>query len=174
MKIAIGGLPGSGTTTSARLIERNLGYKHIYAGMIFRDLAKNKGMSLKEFSDLAEKDEEIDRLIDEKQKKLSERYENCVVEGRMAAHFVDAELKVWLTASIDVRAKRVGGREKKNLKKSKKEIREREKSEKKRYKKFYKIDMDDLSPYDLVINTEKWVPAGVFKIIEKAIKVKKW
>lgn len=174
MKIAVGGLPGSGTTTLARFIERNLAYTHIYAGMIFRDLAKSRGMSLEEFGDLAEKDEEIDKMIDEKQKMLSEKYENCVVEGRMAAHFVDADLNVWLTAPLDVRVRRVGGREKKDLKKSKEEIRRREKSEKKRYRKIYHVDMDDLSMYDLIINTEKWVPAGVYKIVEKAIEVRKW
>ncbi len=174
MKITIGGLPGSGTTTSARLIERNLGYKHIYAGMIFRELAKEQNMSLEEFSEHAEKNDEIDKIVDEKQKELAEQHHDCVVEGRMAAHFVNADLKIWLTAPFEIRARRVGGREKKDHGKSKKEIKKREKSEKKRYKKFYGVDLDDLSIYDLIINTGKWVPAGVYKIIEKAIEVREW
>jgi len=66
MKITIGGLPGSGTTTSARLIERNLGFKHIYAGLIFRELAEERGMSLEEFSKHAEGNRDIDNLIDRK------------------------------------------------------------------------------------------------------------
>jgi len=173
MKITIGGLPGSGTTTSARLIERNLGFKHIYAGMIFREIAEEKGMSLEEFSRYAEENREIDELVDRKQKELSEKYENCIVEGRVAAYFVDADLKIWLIAPFEVRVKRVANREKKSFEEAKEKIEIREKSERSRYKEFYDIDMDDLSVYDLIINTDKWEPAGVYKIIEKAIEVKK-
>ncbi|HDN81433.1 MAG: AAA family ATPase [Methanomicrobia archaeon] len=173
MKITIGGLPGSGTTTSARLIERNLGFKHIYAGLIFRELAEERGMSLEEFSKHAEGNRDIDNLIDRKQKELSGKYEKCIVEGRMAAYFVNADLKIWLTAPFDARAERIANRERKSLEESKKEIKMRERSEKKRYKKFYGIDIDDLSVYDLIINTDKWEPAGVYKIIKKAIEVKR-
>ncbi len=173
MKITIGGPPGSGTTTSARLIERNLGFKHIYAGLIFRELAEEKGMTLKEFSKYAENNEEIDNLVDKKQKELSEKYEKCIVEGRMAAYFVNAGLKIWLTAPFTARARRIANREKKSLEESKREIKMREESERVRYKKFYKINIDDLSPYDLIINTDIWEPAGVYKIIKKAIEVKR-
>ena len=174
MKITVGGFPGSGTTTSARLIERNLGFKHIYAGLIFRELAEGKGMSLEEFSTYAEENEEIDNAVDEKQRELSKRYRDCVVEGRVAAYIVDADIKIWLTAPFDERAKRISGREKKSLEKSREEIRYREKSEKLRYKRFYDIDIGDLSMYDLIINTAQWEPAGVYKIIKKAIEVKRW
>jgi cytidylate kinase len=173
MKITVGGPPGSGTTTLARLIKRNLGFDHIYAGMIFRELAKERGMSLEEFSAYAEENEEIDNLVDDKQRELSEQYRDCVVEGRVAAYFVDADIKIWLTAPFDERARRIAKRENKNLGKSKKEIKTREKSEKKRYKRFYNLDIENLSVYDLIINTAQWEPAGVYKIIKKAIEVKR-
>ena len=46
---------------------------------------------------------------------------------------------------------------------------EREASEKKRYKEIYNIDLDDLSIYDLVIDTSKWDVEGVFNIVSSAI-----
>jgi cytidylate kinase len=45
----------------------------------------------------------------------------------------------------------------------------REASEKKRYKEIYNIEIDDLSIYDLTIESSKWDAKGVFNIIEKAI-----
>ena len=30
-----------------------------------------------------------------------------------------------------------------------------------------------ISVYDLIVNTDKWEPAGVYKIIKKAIEVKR-
>ena len=50
MKITISGLPGSGTTTVAKLLAERLGYKLISAGDVFRKLAMERGMTLEEFS----------------------------------------------------------------------------------------------------------------------------
>jgi cytidylate kinase len=51
MIITIGGLPGTGTTTIARLISEKYGLNHVCAGFIFRDMAKENNMTLKEFSE---------------------------------------------------------------------------------------------------------------------------
>ena len=45
----------------------------------------------------------------------------------------------------------------------------RETSEKKRYKEIYNIEIDDLSIYDIVIESSKWDANGVFNIIENRI-----
>jgi len=34
----------------------------------------------------------------------------------------------------------------------------------------YGIDLEDIAPYDLIINSEKWEPEGLLKIIECALK----
>jgi len=39
MLITLSGLPGSGTTTAARIVCRDLDVEHVTAGMIFRNLA---------------------------------------------------------------------------------------------------------------------------------------
>ena len=36
MRVTIGGPPGSGKTTVAKIVSNEIGYKHIYTGDIFR------------------------------------------------------------------------------------------------------------------------------------------
>lgn len=54
MIITIGGLAGSGTTTAADVLSKKIDIPFISAGSIFRDMAKEKEMSLIEFSKYAE------------------------------------------------------------------------------------------------------------------------
>ena len=49
MLITISGLPGSGKTTVARLLSRQLGIPHVYAGDMYRKAAEERGMTLEEF-----------------------------------------------------------------------------------------------------------------------------
>ena len=172
MIITVGGNPGSGTTTlSAKLCDA-FKLTHVYAGQIFRDMAAEAGMSLAEFGRKAESDETIDCAVDEKQKELAQA--NTVVEGRMAAHFVEADVKIWLLAPLKVRAARIARRENSSYEESLEKITKREASEKKRYKMYYDTDIDDLSVYDLVINTALWDAEGVFSIVRAAIEVRVW
>ena len=64
MLLTISGEIGSGKSTIARLASTKLGYSYVSGGDIFRDLAKEKGMTVDEFGALAEKEENIDRDLD--------------------------------------------------------------------------------------------------------------
>lgn len=83
MIITIGGLPGTGTTTIAKLISEKYNLNHVCAGFIFRDMAKEMGMGLQEFSKYAEENPNIDHEIDRKQVELAKEG-NIVLEGRLA------------------------------------------------------------------------------------------
>ncbi|MFQ6087442.1 MAG: (d)CMP kinase [Candidatus Methanofastidiosia archaeon] len=167
MIITIGGPPGAGTTTNAKLISKEFDLKHIYVGMIFRELAKEKKMSLEEFSRYAERNEKVDKKVDERQVALAQ--DKTLVEGRISAFLIKADLKIWLDAPLEVRVKRLALREKKSFEEMLELTQMREESEKKRYEKFYQINLKDLSIYDLVINTSKWNIQGVYSIIKRAI-----
>ncbi|RLG56806.1 MAG: cytidylate kinase, partial [Candidatus Hydrothermarchaeota archaeon] len=143
--------------------------RHVQAGMVFREMAKERGMSLQEFSKLAEKDKSFDRLVDERQKELAKQG-NVVIDGRLSGWLIDADLKIWLKASLDERAKRVAKRENKDYETALKETRERERSELKRYKEIYGIDLNDLSPYDFVINTELWSAEVIVETIKNLVE----
>ena len=168
MIVTIGGSVGSGKSTLAREISSRFDLKHISAGVIMREMAREKGMDLLEFSRFAEENPQIDREIDDRQKEMAKG--NCVAEGRLSTHFLKADISVWLTAPLDVRATRVAYREKISPGEAKKRIIKREASERKRYKEFYNIELDDMSKYDLILNAGKFDIDATARIVSLAIE----
>ena len=65
---------------------------------------------------------------------------------------------------------RIGVREGQSIEDAKKETIERQASEAKRYMMYYNIDINDMSVYDLVVNTDELDPDGVIDTILKAIE----
>lgn len=175
MIITVGGSVGSGKTTLAKELSRRFRLKHISAGEVMREMASKRNMTLLEFSKYAEQHPEVDCEIDETQKKLASSSKGgCVVEGRISAHVIKkVDLKVWLTAPLEIRAKRIMGREKdkyRTVSKAAAAIKKREDSERKRYKRFYGIDLNDLSFCDLVLNTGKWGATEMADVVSKALE----
>lgn len=169
MRVTIGGPPGSGKTTVSKLVSKELQYTHIYTGDIFRNLAKEKGLSLEELSKLAEKDHSIDIVVDERQKELGNQ-DNIILEGRMARFIIEPDLSVWITAPFDERIKRISQRENLDYEAVYRETKIREKSETNRYQKIYNVDIFNLASYDLVINSLKLNAQGVSRVIIAAVK----
>ena len=52
--ITISGTPGSGKSTVAKILEKKLGIKYIYSGLIFRQLAEEHNMELEKFGKYCE------------------------------------------------------------------------------------------------------------------------
>ena len=170
MIVTLGGLPGSGKTSVARELASRHGFTIVSAGEQFRRLAEERSMTLQEFGELAEKDSSIDLAIDARQKDLAAQYEKALVEGRLAGLTIDADLKVWLKASLDVRAQRIAAREEIPVGRAREETVTREACEAARYKAFYGIDPNDMAGYDLIIDTGPWDANGVVDIISAAIE----
>ena len=170
MIITLSGQPGSGKTSVAREIAERCGFVIISAGEQFRKLAVERGMSLEEFGRLAESDRTIDLAIDQRQKELSTKYPDALVEGRLAGWTIDADLKIWLKTPLRVRAERIAKREDIPVHRAYDETEARQKCEIVRYLNFYDIDLTDLSCYDLIIDTNKWDAKGVANIIFKALE----
>lgn len=171
MIITISGAPGTGTTTLARGLAASLGLRWINSGEIFRRIASEKNISVKEMNRLAEKGPEIDYQIDDAQKALA-REGSGVFEGRLSGHLLPADLKVLLKADLRARAERIARRESKLPEDAMQETRAREESEARRYKKYYNIDINDLSVYDLVVDTGRFNEAGTFSIVLAAARVR--
>jgi cytidylate kinase len=165
MIVTIGGEVASGKTTLARELARRLGFRHISAGAIMREMAAERGISIIELSEYAESHPEVDREIDRRQKKLAS-CGDCVVEGRISAYFIPADFKIWLKADLFERPCRARGRgdRDENIINA---IRLREASEKKRYKKYYNINLSDLSIYNLVLDTTKLTIKEMVDIVEE-------
>ena len=171
MIVTIGGLAGSGTTTAAEVLSNKLDIPYISAGSIFRNMAAEKGMSVIEFSKFAENNTDIDVEIDKRQAELANNSENLIIEGRLSAYFVEADLKVWLTAPFDVRATRICDRESKSEEIATREIKIREESEALRYLDIHNININNLDIYDIMINTNSFNPNSIADIILTTLKV---
>ena len=171
MIITIGGTAGSGTTTVAKVLAEKLNIPFVSAGAIFREMAAERGMSPVEFGKFAENNTDIDKEIDNRQAKLAEEAQDLIVEGRLSAYFIDADLKVCFTAPLEVRAKRVCEREGKSIELAKREIIAREESEAIRYRDIHNIDIRNMDIYDLIINTDSFNPEGIAEIILTTLKV---
>ena len=110
MQITVSGLPGSGTTTTSRLLAEYYELELISSGEAFRKIAREKGMSLAEFGAMAEKDPSIDLAIDKNQRAIVRSQENLILESRLAGHMakdVPNVLKIWIKAPLPVRVKRI-------------------------------------------------------------------
>jgi len=171
--ITISGTPGSGKSTVAELLEKRLGVKRIYSGMIFRETADKYKMSLEKFGRYCEENSSVDKELDKRQIEIL-RAGNVILEGRLAGWLAHLNkipaLKIIIDTDIETRAKRIVNREAGRVEKRKKEIIKREKSEILRYKKYYGIDLKDTSIYDLSIDSGDKTPEEIVEIIIKKIK----
>ncbi|MDT8357185.1 MAG: AAA family ATPase [Methanomicrobiaceae archaeon] len=170
MRITISGPPGSGTSSLAGYLARVHGYGLISAGEVFRMLAREKGMDIAAFGKLAETDPSVDRSIDTRQKEIGEAHDNIVIEGRLAGWMVgNADLKIWVCAPLDIRAGRIADREDIPVDTASVLTLERESCEAARYHTYYDIEIDDLSPYDMVLSSAKWGREALGRIVDTAI-----
>lgn len=173
VNITISGTPGSGKTTVAQLLEKKLGLKYVYSGMIFRDCAKKYNMNLEEFGKYCEEHSKVDIELDNKQLEILKKGD-VILEGRLAGWLAYKNnvpaLKVLIDADLKTRATRIVNREKGSIEKRKKEIQKREKSEAKRYKEFYGINLKDKSIYDIVIDSANKTPSEIVELIIKKLK----
>jgi CMP/dCMP kinase len=173
MRITVSGLPGSGTTSLARHLADILQTDLISAGEVFRQMAREHGMELAEFGRLAESDPSFDRSIDDRQKEIALAQDNIIVEGRLSGWFVpEADLKIWLYATLECRVTRIQTRDAIGNPEAAAEMtRERESCEAMRYKTYYEIDIANISPYHIVLNSERFSVEELGTIICSAIGV---
>ena len=150
----ISGLHGTGKSTCANYLAKYFKLKYLSAGQVFREMANKKSMSIADFSELASIDTRIDFEIDNMLRKESDKG-NAVLEGQLSAWIVgdEADMRILLTAPDKIRIKRIAKRDAISIKKAYDATYEREKSEKERYLKYYGIDLEDVSIYDLIFDT---------------------
>lgn len=169
--IAISGPHGSGKSTASKTVAELLNYTYVSAGQLFREMAKEKGMTLEELSKLAEKDNAIDNYIDNRTMELAEEENGLIVDAQLGGWILRkvADLTIYITAPLKTRVQRIAERENRTKEEVKKETLMREESERHRYQKLYNIDISDLSIYDVIINTKKYDAAECVDIIMASI-----
>lgn len=168
VRVAISGKSGCGNTTVSTLLAEKLGVKLI--NYTFRQLAAEKGLTLAQIIENARTDDSYDIFVDNHQVELA-RAEPCVLGSRLAIWMLkEADLKVYLFASDETRAKRILNREGGDLQKIKDFTAMRDSEDTRRYKKIYNIDNNDYSFSDLIIDTAKFNPEQIVELIIAELK----
>lgn len=167
MIIAISGPHGSGKSTIAKALAKKLGLRYVSAGEIFRRLAREKGMSIVEFTKYTEEHPEIDLEIDKII--LEEAKEgNVVLDSQLAYWFTKDlnPLSILVYADLEDRAKRISQREGISYEEAMEEAQIRDESEKTRFKKLYNIDLWNISDFHVIVNTSKISKEKIIEIVE--------
>lgn len=152
--LTIAGPHGTGKSTYAKMIAKQFKLRYISAGQMFRDLAKEKSLGLEELSKQAANSPEIDHMIDERSTAEAAKGD-AVIEGQLAAWMAKdlAQIRIYLKAPDGERIARIANRDHLNHESARKQTLERERIQRERYKRYYGIDIDDLSPYNIIIDT---------------------
>ncbi|MDD5040727.1 MAG: cytidylate kinase family protein [Patescibacteria group bacterium] len=185
MIVSLSGKPGSGKSTVAKRLAAVLGYKRYYVGGMFRDAARQRGMTLIEFLRWGENHGQCDREFDTKVEELGRAEDNFVIEGRTAFHFIRHSLKIFLDVSDEEGARRIWSalqthdgvaherNEAQNLKSYEdvlRSVKARLISDKIRYQKYYHIDIFDPQHYDLYLNATRMSPEEEFQQVYEFVK----
>ncbi|MEC7707044.1 MAG: cytidylate kinase family protein, partial [Candidatus Thermoplasmatota archaeon] len=114
------------------------------------------------------------RALDEKLKKILASPDSPeVVESRLSgwwAHQMGINcLRVWISVSDEKRARRIQTREGGELEERLLESKQRQDDDNQRYMELYQIDMSDMTPYNLVIDSDEIDADEVFRLVSNEL-----
>jgi cytidylate kinase len=165
MKIAISGLSGVGSSTTAKLVAKEMNLQ--MTNFTFRALAEERGVAFEELQTQAATDASIDLELDRRLIAFVNAHDNCLAATDLAcwldhpnlyarlgledgAHY---DYKIWLEAPIEVRAKRMHEREGGDLASVTEYNHQRDLDNRERYLGLYGVDIFDHRNMDWVLET---------------------
>ena len=174
LRITISGAPGSGTSTLVGKIQHSTGWSALNGGEVFRTEAKRRNLTVGEFSELCKQDLDVDRSLDRLLKDAMTKTDGPeIIESRLAGWWANELaidcLRVWINTSDEERARRVQNREGGSFEKRLTESTDRQSADKERYRALYDIDLDEMTPYNLVVNANNLTAEEVFSLVNSAI-----
>lgn len=159
--ITLTGLPGSGKSSAANAVAKELGYGRVSSGDFMRAIAKSRGISNDDLNQLAIHDKSIDAEVDDMVKASGEK-EGLVIDSRLAFHWIPTSFKVFLKIDPRVAAERtfnhiqeVGriSQTASSVEDVYEKTKARIESECKRYQTYYRVNYQDETQFDLVLDT---------------------
>lgn len=178
--ISITGDLASGQSSVARMLSEDLNYTLYRNGAYCRELAVEKGMSITEFGEYIEKHPEVDKQIEKNAAEYAKSHNNIVIDAKMGWYAVPESFKVYLKVNIDIAAQRAfadpNRKRSENLptlETQKEDMIKRANNDLNRYFNLYGVKRNDMSNYDLVVNTDNLTIDEVFeKVKEEYLKWK--
>jgi CMP/dCMP kinase len=169
--ITIAGPHGSGRTTQAKRLAETFNLRYVSTGTMFREKAQQLGTSISEMSKIAASDDTFDRFLDDRAKEETKKG-GVVLDATLSGWVAeDPDIRIYLTAPLDVRLKRIADREKRSALEVENETRHRETVELERFLRYYGYNITDLTIYDIVLNTALANEDGVANILKNVVEV---
>ena len=178
MIITLTGKPCTGKSTTAEIFVKKYGFKRVYAGAVFKSIAREMGVDISDFAS-TDKIIEIDFKVDNDLKKIYnlQKDENILIESRTAYSFMPDAFNVFIDITDEEMAKRLFNSDRpeiergRTIEEAKTKVLTRYNKDVERYKRIYNINVDDLSNYDCVIDNTCLSPEETAdKIYENYIK----
>lgn len=177
--ITISGDLASGKSRITDLLQKSLNYEIYRNGEYARKLAKEKGMDITSFNEYLKDHPEIDQAIEKSAALYAKEHDNLIVDARLGWYAIPDSFKVYLKVDIDVAAQRAFNDEKRKstekfetIDEQKQDMIKRFNSENERFFNLYGVHKEDMSNYDLVVDTTHNTIETNANIIEEAYK--KW
>ncbi|DAC30855.1 MAG TPA: hypothetical protein D7H74_01835 [Candidatus Poseidoniales archaeon] len=173
--MTVSGKPGSGTSTLVDLLCKNRGLNSVNGGDIFRQEAQRRKLSVEDFSRLCKEDFEVDRSLDDALKEMISSKEGpSIVESRLSgwwAYLASIDcLRIWIEVSDEERARRILSREGGNFDDVLESSQRRNSDDMERYQELYGIDLDDMSPYNMIIDADNLDALEVLEMVQRELE----
>lgn len=172
--IALSGDLAAGKGTVSELLIKDLNYGIYRNGAYVRKLASDMGLDITSFNKYLASHPEIDIQIEKSAAEYAKDHDNFIIDARLGWYAVPESFKVYLKVDIDEAARRAFEDKKRKetesfatVEEQKQDLIKRFNSENERYWKLYHVHKEDMSNYDLVIDTTNKTPKEVVEIIEK-------
>ena len=177
--ITIAGDLASGKSRVTDKLKNDLNLEIYRNGEYVRKLAKEKGLDITSFNEYLKDHPEIDEQIEKSASLYAKTHDNLIVDARLGWYSIPESFKVYLKVDIDIAAKRAFNDEKRKeterfdtIEEQKQDIIKRFKMENERFFKLYGIHKEDMSNYDLVVDTSNNTIEETAELIETEFK--KW
>jgi cytidylate kinase len=176
MRVTLNGTLGSGKSTVGRELARRLGVRYISTGQIFRELGQISNPDVLQTNLEAESNSGLDDAVDNKVRELNKTLPDFVIDSRMAWHFIDNALHVFLSVTPEVAAQRVmRDRTRLNeqygsMEAALEALQARRNSELRRYRRLYRVDIEDPANYHLSVITDDAEVSDVVDVIMRRVE----
>ncbi|MBI4146203.1 cytidylate kinase family protein [Candidatus Woesearchaeota archaeon] len=178
MIITLTGKPGSGKSTVARIVAKELGYKFFSAGDLRGQIAMKHGLTIDQLNEVGKKEIWTDKECDDLLEKMGKTEDNIVFDSWLAWNFIPNSVKIFLDVDLHEAARRIFANQrpdeahKDSVEEVFEMISKRLNETAARYKKWYNVDFLNLKNYDHIIDTTNLTPDKIAKKIIDLMKGK--
>ena len=177
MKITLAGSPGSGKSTLRKLLAEHYGLSTKGTGDFMRELSAKYGYSdITQFLvEYVSEHPEVDHQVDEEQRIYGKENDDFVLDAHLGFHFVPDSIRICLICDLEEAARRIledTGRTTEDattINDSIDSSKKRRDTMRRNFLSLYKVDIDDRSNFDLLLDTSSLSSADVFERVSTFI-----